>query len=406
MKQIIKILLRILPILLALLIVTRISSIFATYINDFDTIREDTWRDYLVGRHLAFSEEKIARGPPSNFTNTRLSSPIYFYLCSYLVRLWDDIRIFFVANILILSYSLFLLFLILKNKFGYFGSLVSIFSLVESRFFLDIASAYWGSYLNLPLIFFGLLLGTKKEANQYFHIVATLSLTTAGIIYNAGYLYLGLYFLFLLIKKEKSILRCLLASALLLTICYYPVMLDFLKSESEFVAFNSGSLNDTGGFLRYLTAFNFLIITISVGILTRSNLTALGKILIIPIFILLISKGAFLDYNFISQGKIWDISENIVLNSEATSFQMLVLKDNKRNTLIEAGLWAQIEKHTGRKFTRIDNFSTESFSEIVQNPDKVFLVCLNVQCPKISSNQKNIASDKTYKVDGYNTQNY
>lgn len=369
-----------LPIFFTVLIVLRLGSALFVYINNNSGIREDTWRDYFIGRRIVYFSEPVTRGPPSNLTNTRFSSPLYYYLCAFFVSVWDDVRVFHIANILILGFSLFLIFLLLSRKFGATRTLMSLFVLTESKFFLDIICSYWGAFINIPVILSGLYFGIYGKTS-FKILLGVLVLSVAGVIYNSGYVYLGSFLVYIYFAKRNEFSRSVLIFIVTVSIFYVTVVFDFLSIGSKFTSFNPSGILDLKGVIRYANTLLLIGLPALIAYAAGSKTKLVIKIFGILALSIWLSRGQLANYTFNQYVKVWNFENEILKTAKANSFQMIVYLNGQRSTLIEAGLWANMEKISKQKLVSLDNKSVEGFAPNQPNPKYNFWVCLETTCP-------------------------
>ncbi len=150
----------------------------------------DGTRDFLVASHILKYHELPLNGPYNLLYDVGVhNSPIYFYIISLPLALFNNILTLSLVNIFIQLGVIILIYLIAKLKLNYTAAIAAVLLFSFNPEVIKQADFVWQPYLMLPLALLALYLKLKGR-----HLLGLAILCLASLIHSSAYPWVPLFF--------------------------------------------------------------------------------------------------------------------------------------------------------------------------------------------------------------------
>jgi hypothetical protein len=376
---------RVVGVLLILLCILKIISIFNLYVGDFTAVKEDTWRDYLVARHITHFGETAGAGPYTALLGSRFTSPVYYYFVALVVGFWDDVKSLFILNITLQTVSVFLAYLIAGKLFNKKTALLAIFLFIFSARGMEIISGYWHAWVNIPLILlsFYFLISGKKDRTIEF-LITGIILAFASIAHISGFIFLVIYFVFIFLKQRKYLFPAIGSSLVVLLIFYLPLYFYFKSNGLDLGSVNLKVFDGISGIYRHSGVFYYLIPVFLTGFVLRKKGNYFIKIFYLILLITILNWGGRASQIFqfgFSRNSIESFAGKVIAdNFRERGVSLLTYKNGIKNNLLQSRIYVEAEKISGKKLVKISDADIENYSVITPDTSVLYLICEQGDC--------------------------
>ena len=234
----------------------------------------DGTRDYFIANHIVKYGEIPHLGPYNLLYEIGIyNTPVYFYLLSLLLLIYNNVLTLAAINILIQIFGIFLIYLIAKKLFDEKAAILSAILFSFNPEIISQSDYIWQPHISTPLAYLALLFLIYFYFNRSYKyiLVSAMSLAFSFSMHYSSVPWVPLFFLvwlFLLKKKLFFYVGLLICFFTFLIILYIPVGMFLTQSSLSPSPTHSLAILNIG---QYLSNFQ----TNFQGILKAFNINAI-----------------------------------------------------------------------------------------------------------------------------------